>query len=271
MLPTKNSSSTIVPAAADGPWNTSNSNDYLFDDDLFDDEDSDDEESYQCFDTSNNNDTYKIKDLNENEGPEDYNLIAPTLQNDMNSKNYSLASEDSNDSNDNKTNINTLVDLFEKENTIVNRNIHNSNNPHDDNNNNYVIERTMKHEVTNYSWSEISNKNSNSSFVIEVSIDVPLDELIDSMNVQVNFNERQFEVSIPTLKKNSHIDNIDNNNNKDDNTNEAFNKNVYHLLIKKLYKPIDVKKCYYKINNRLGRVKVLLQKKDSIPWRFLKG
>ena len=42
------------------------------------------------------------KDLNENEGPEDYNLIAPTLQNDMNSKNYSLASEDSNDSNDNK-------------------------------------------------------------------------------------------------------------------------------------------------------------------------
>jgi len=121
-----------------------------------------------------------------------------------------------------------------------------------------VKDESVEHrEVINYVWSEVFKSGSNVSFEIEVAIEVPIDALIDSGNVSVNFQERQFDVSIPTLPSKA--------------AGASADRVVYHMRVSKLFRPVDVQRCYHKVSNRFGRVKIFLRKKESLPWRFLKA
>ena len=117
-------------------------------------------------------------------------------------------------------------------------------------------------EVTSYAWSEVYTSGSNASFEIEVAIEVPIDALIDASNVRASFGERQFDVSIPTLPARGGPDGDDH---------DRADRVVYHLSIPKLFRPVDVRRCYHKVSNRLGRVRVFLRKMESTPWRFLRA
>ena len=111
-------------------------------------------------------------------------------------------------------------------------------------------------EITEYSWCEKDR-----GFTVEICIEVPLSSVIDSGNVRVNIAPRSLDVAIPTTCAASN----------DGSQNSASPLEWYHMSITKLFREVDVKKSFFKVSNVMGRVKIFLSKKESMPWRFLKA
>ena len=51
----------------------------------------------------------------------------------------------------------------------------------------------------------------------------------------------------------------------------AGEKAAYRFFVSRLYKPIIVERCTFKVSQRHNRVTVILHKFDNLSWRFLKG
>lgn len=112
-------------------------------------------------------------------------------------------------------------------------------------------------EITEYSWCEKDR-----GFTVEICIEVPLSSVIDSANVRVNFAPRSLDVAIPTTCAGS---------NGSSQRSSSSSIEWYHMSITKLFREVDVKKSFFKVSNVMGRVKIFLSKKESMPWRFLKA
>jgi hypothetical protein len=46
---------------------------------------------------------------------------------------------------------------------------------------------------------------------------------------------------------------------------------LHRYAVAKLYKPIIVERCTFKVSQKNKRVTVVLHKFDNLSWRFLKG
>ena len=51
----------------------------------------------------------------------------------------------------------------------------------------------------------------------------------------------------------------------------AFTFKLHRYAVAKLYKPIIVERCTFKVSQKNKRVTVVLHKFDNLSWRFLKG
>ena len=111
-------------------------------------------------------------------------------------------------------------------------------------------------EITEYSWCEKDR-----GFTVEICVEVPLSSVIDSGNVRVDFGPRSLEVAIPATCAGSNGSSLT----------SSSSVEWYHMSITKLFREIDVKKSFFKVSNVMGRVKIFLSKKESMPWRFLKA
>ena len=82
-------------------------------------------------------------------------------------------------------------------------------------------------------------------FIIEVRLKLP--EAVPSERVRVAFSEQSVEVWA------------------------AGDVGWYRFFVAKLYKPIIVDRCKFKVSQKAKRITVLLHKYDNSSWRFLKG
>ena len=51
----------------------------------------------------------------------------------------------------------------------------------------------------------------------------------------------------------------------------AGDKAAYRFFLAKLYKPIIVERCTFKVSMKKKRITLILHKFDNLSWRFLKG